>query len=41
MERVTLENTLLSLKNNTYQITVSKEIEERARKAILKMLAIG
>lgn len=41
MERVTLENTLLSLKNNTYQINVSKEIEERARKAMIKMLAIG
>ncbi len=41
MNQITLENTLLSLQNNRYQIEIPQEIEARARQAIVKMLAIG
>lgn len=41
MNQITLKNTLLSLQNNCHQIFIPKEIEERARQAITKMLAVG
>lgn len=41
MDRISLENTLFSLQKHRYQIEIHPEIQERARRAITKMLAVG
>lgn len=41
MDLISLENTLLSLQKYRYQIEIHPEIQERARQAITKMLAVG
>jgi len=41
MDRISLENTLWSLRNECYQIEIPEEIQKRASLAITKMLAIG
>ncbi len=40
MEKITLENTLMSLKYNRYQVEVPEDIRLRAERAVKRMIEI-
>ena len=41
MKKISLENVLVSLKEDKFEIVISKEIAQKARRAVERMMEIG